>query len=289
MNTESIAQPVRGLQGRLRINWSQVFLYLFLTFGAVISFAPFFWMVTSAFKTPGEITGFPPVWIPRAPTFDNVVAIWHELDFARYFANSAFITITTTALSLFTSSLVGYVLAKLDFWGRDLLFLSLLATMMIPYLVTLVPSYQLMKWLRWINSYWALIVPSLYSAYGIFLVRQYMHSIPDELLDAGRIDGASEGRIFLQLILPLCKPMLSALGIFFFMWQWDSFMWPSIVLNDQKKYTLPVGLATFQSEFVVDHAKVMAGAAISVLPTLVVFLLLQKHFVAGVALTGLKG
>lgn len=273
----------------LRIQWSQVILYVFLSLVAVIFFVPFFWMISSAFKTPGEITGFPPVWIPKKPTFDNIITIWEELDFSLYFRNSVIVTVTATTGSLFTSSLVGYVLAKMRFRGREVLFLSILATMMIPYPVTLVPSYQLMNWFGWINSFAAVIVPALFSSFGIFLVRQYMHSIPDELLDAGRIDGASEIYIFLRLVLPLCTPVLSALGIFFFMWHWDSYMWPAIVLNDMEKYTLTVGLATFESEFVVDYAKTMAGAAISVLPVLLVFLILQKQFVAGVSLTGMKG
>jgi ABC-type glycerol-3-phosphate transport system permease component len=190
---------------------------------------------------------------------------------------------------LFTSSLVGYVLAKIEFRGREVIFISILATMMIPYPVTLIPSYQMMDWFGWLNTYWALIIPGCYSSFGIFLVRQYMHSIPDELLDAGRIDGASELRIFFQLVLPLTTPVMAALGIFHFMWNWNSFLWPFLILNNQKKFPLPVALATFTTEYITDYASTMAGAAISVFPVLIVFLILQRHFVAGIALTGMKG
>jgi len=146
-----------------------------------------------------------------------------------------------------------------------------------------------MSWFGWLDTYWALIVPGMFSSFGIFLVRQFMYSIPDELLDAGRIDGASELRIFIQLVLPLSVPVISTLAIFNFMSHWDSFLWPLIVLNDQKKFPLTVALRVFTSEFVVDYAATMAGAMISVIPVLIVYLLLQRHFVAGVALTGIKG
>ena len=250
---------------------------------------PFAWMILAVFKTPGEVVAFPPVWFPKEPTFDNIHSLFEALSFARYLANTAFVTVTVTSISLFTSALVGYVLAKMDFWGREALFLAILTTMMIPYPVTLVPSYQLMSWLGWVNDYRALIVPSLYSAFGIFMVRQFMHAVPDELLDAGRVDGASEWYIFLRLVLPLCGPVLSALGIFFFLWQWNSYMWPAIIINNEEMYTLTVGLATMYSMFVTNYARAMAGATISMIPVVIVFLLLQRHFVAGVAITGMKG
>jgi ABC-type glycerol-3-phosphate transport system permease component len=272
-----------------RFDWLQIPLYLFLSIGAFISFVPFFWMITSAFKLPQEVTAFPPVWIPMNPTLENIRTIWTQLDFARYFANSLVLSVIPTLLILLTSSLIGYVLAKFAFWGRDAFFLAILATMMIPYPVTLIPRYQMMSWFGWLDTYWALIVPGLFSSFGIFLVRQYMHSVPDELLDAGRIDGASELRIFFQLVLPLAVPVLSALGIFHFMWAWDSFLWPFLVLNTQNKFPLPVALATFTSEYITDYASTMAGAAISVAPVLIVYLFLQRYFVAGVAMTGMKG
>jgi multiple sugar transport system permease protein len=272
-----------------RLRPGSVLIYAFLFAGSVVAVAPFFWMLTSAFKLPQEVTSYPPVWIPSQPTMRSILYVWDKMHFARSFTNSVFVSSVTTVTVLLTSSLTGYVLAKYTFRGRDVLFYGVLATMMIPWPVTLIPNYQLMVWFRMLNTYWALIVPSLYTAFGIFLMRQFMHSIPNELIDAGRIDGASEPRIFLQIVLPLLRPALAALGIFVFQWNWDNFIWPLIVLNDQRLYTLPVALGTFQSDNVIDYSSIMAGASITVLPMVLVYLLLQRYFVAGIAMTGLKG
>lgn len=283
--TDRALAPTKTSRGA----WGQFALYIVLTVGAIISFAPFFWMISSAFKQPAEIRAYPPVWISRSPTMDNIIKIWGELDFSLYFRNSLILSITPTVIILFTSALVGYVLAKVRFPGSNIVFLSVLATMMIPYPVTLIPRFQMMIWFGWMDSYRAIIIPGFYSSFGIFLVRQFMDSIPDDLLDAGRIDGAAELRIFLQLILPLMKPVLAALGIFQFMWSWNDFLWPLLILNTQDKFSLPLAIAAFTSENIVDYGATMAGAAISVAPVLIVFLFLQKYFVSGVAMTGIKG
>jgi multiple sugar transport system permease protein/raffinose/stachyose/melibiose transport system permease protein len=282
-----VAKP--GARPGWRVDIPQVLLVAVLSVGAAVSFLPFFWMVTSAFKLPQEITAYPPVWLPAHPTMDNIVNVWARLDFARYFANSLFLSVVPTVIIVFTSMLLGYVLAKIDFRGREMLFLAILATMMIPYPVTLIPRYQMMVWFHWIDTYWPLIVPSMYSSFGIFLVRQFMQSIPDELLDAARVDGASELRIFAQIVIPLSMPVVSALGIFNFLGHWDSFLWPLLMLNTQKKYPLAVALASFAGENITEYAPMMAGATISVIPLLLVFLLLQRQFIMGVTLTGLKG
>lgn len=276
------------MKRHITVQCHEIPIYAVLFIGAFISFVPFFWMMTSLVKQPEEIITFPPVWFPANPTLDNVKKIWMELDFAKYFSNSLVLAVIPSVLVVLSSALVGYVLAKMDFWGRDALFIGILATMMIPYPVTLIPSYQLMAWLKWLDTYWALIIPGLFSSFGVFLVRQFMHSIPDELLDAARIDGASEVRIFGQIVLPLTGPVLAALGIFNFMGHWNSFLWPFLILNTQNKFTLPLALATFTTEYVTDYAVTMAGAAISVIPVLIVFMLLQKQFVAGIALTGMQ-
>jgi multiple sugar transport system permease protein len=263
--------------------------YAFLTVGAVVMVAPFVWMVSSAFKQPHEILAVPPVWWSAEPTFDNFVKVWTKVSFARYFVNSLYIATAVTAIVLMTSSLVGYVLAKFDFWGRNVIFTGVLATMMIPWPVLLIPSYQMVFWLGLLNTHWALILPAMFNAFGIFMMRQFMHSIPDELLDAARIDGASEPLIYARIVAPLLGPALGALGIFEFLWQWNSFLWPLIVLNKQDRFTLPIGLNMFTGEFYNDTPAIMAGASIAVVPVLLVFLLLQRHIIAGVALTGLKG
>jgi multiple sugar transport system permease protein len=273
---------------RWRWSWSGAIIQVILWVGVVVMVFPFVWMVLSAFKHPDEIIAYPPIWIPRDPSLDLLRRIWTEIDFSRYFTNSLLQATSVTLMVLFTSAFVGYVLAKFEFWGRNALFLMILATMMIPWPVLLIPQYLIASKLGLINSMWALIIPGVYSSFGIFLMRQFMHSIPDELLDAARIDGASEPGIFAKIVLPLTGPALAALGIFTFMWNWDSFIWPLVVLSSQKLYTLPLGLATFTNQYWTDYAAVNAGAFISVIPVLIVFLLLQRYFIQGIALTGMK-
>jgi ABC-type glycerol-3-phosphate transport system permease component len=287
-STSSEESGVRRNTSILHIRWGSVFIYLLLFIGSIFFIAPFFWMLSSAFKLPQEVISYPPVWIPASPTMRSILYVWDKMNFARSFGNSVFISVTVTLIVLLTSAITGYVLAKYEFRGRNVIFIAILATMMIPWPVTLIPNYQLMVWFKMLNTYWALIIPSLYSAFGIFLLRQFMHSIPNELIDAGRIDGASEPRIFVQIVLPLLKPALAALAIFVFQWNWDNFIWPLIVLNNQRLYTLPVALGTFQSDNVTDYASIMAGASITVIPMVLVYLLFQRYFVAGIAMTGLK-
>jgi multiple sugar transport system permease protein len=287
-----VVGPARAADARLARRPARpgtLAMYAVLTVGALVMIAPFLWMVSSAFKQPHEILAVPPVWWPAEPTFDNLVKVWTKVNFARYFLNSLYIATTVTAIILATSSLAGYVLAKFDFWGRDVIFTGVLATMMIPWPVLLIPSYQMVFWLGLLNTHWALILPAMFNAFGIFMMRQFMHSIPDELLDAARIDGASEPLIYARIVVPLLGPALGALGIFEFLWQWNSFLWPLIVLNKQDKFTLPIGLNQFTGEYYNDTPAIMAGASIAVVPVLIVFLLLQRHIIAGVALTGLKG
>ena len=273
---------------RVRIRWVRALVYTVLSLGTVAMVFPFVWMALSAFKQPSEIIAYPPVWFPADPSLHLLHRIWTEINFKRYFANSLYVATTATMAILFTSAFVGYVLAKFQFAGRDLLFLMILSTMMIPWPVLLIPQYLIVLKLRITNTYWALITPALFSSFGIFMMRQYMHSIPNELIDAARIDGASEPTIFFRVVMPLTVPVLAALGIFHFMWHWDSFVWPLVVINSQDMYTLPIGLATFTSQYWTDYAAVNAGALVSVIPVLVVFLLLQRYFIEGIALTGMK-
>ncbi|HPC78131.1 MAG TPA: carbohydrate ABC transporter permease, partial [bacterium] len=187
-----------------------------------------------------------------------------------------------------TSSFVGYVFAKFNFWGKEVIFMMILSTMMIPFAVTMIPLYLIISKLGWINSHLALIIPGLYSTFGIFLMRQFMSSIPNELREAAIVDGCGEFRTFWSIILPQCKPVLAALGIFTFMWNWDNFLWPLIVLNNEDKFTLPVGLSMFSQQWWTNYGLVMAGATISVIPVLIVFFIFQKQFIQGIVLTGLK-
>jgi len=249
---------------------------------------PFYWMVTTSFKYPSEVIAYPPIWIPTRVTLEHYEKIFTEMNFLRYFFNSAYISITVTAIVILTSAYVGYVFAKFDFWGKNAIFLCILATMMVPFPVTMIPMYLVMSRIGWVGSHKSLIIPALYSTFGIFMMRQFMHSIPNELREAAKIDGCGEFRIFWTIILPLTKSGLAALTIFTFMWNWDNFLWPLIVLNSDNAFTLPVGLAMFANQFWTDYALVLAGSTVTVAPVLLVFFLMQKRFIEGITLSGLK-
>lgn len=275
---------------RKRTLWLQnVPLFLLLCIGAVAMIGPFVWMVSSSFKEPQEVISYPPTLIPSKATMANYHELTNRLPIVRLFRNSLFLAVSITLIQLFTSTLAGYVFAKFDFPGKEPIFIMVLSTMMLPFQVLMIPSYLLMIWLKWVNSFKALIIPSVFNAFGIFLLRQYMHNVPSDLIDAARIDGCSEMMIFFRIIIPLSQPALAALGIFTFISQWDNFLWPLIVINNERLFTLPLGLATFTNRFWTDYASVMAGSVVSVAPVLVAFFLLQRRFIEGITLTGLKG
>ncbi len=269
---------------------SKSFLYLFMLFLIVIMMAPFAWMISTSFKRPEDVYKFPPVWIPEKPTLTNYPTVFNDVPFLRFFFNSLLVASTVTIGCVFTSSLAGFAFAKYDFFARDKFFIIVLSTMMIPFQVTLIPFYIMMRRFRLIDTYWALIIPGLNSAFGIFLMRQFIMNIPNELLDAARIDGCSEFRIYWRIILPLSKAALGTLSIFIFMWSWDSFLWPIIVINRLEMKTIPLGLMMFDQFYGGPRQHlIMAGTTMAVLPVLLVFLFVQKQFVKGITLTGLKG
>ncbi len=277
-------------------------IYLLLTVGSIIFVAPFVWMVTASLQDVSDMFRWPPSWIPRNPSLDNYTEFFRQERIGRYFFNSAFVALSVTALQLFTSSLAAYTFAKRRFPGRDLLFLITLGTLMIPGQVTLIPNYVILKQIPffggnnflgaggsgWLDSYWGLIVPQAVTAFGIFLMRQYMKSIPDDLLDAARVDGASEFRIYAQIVMPLCRPALAALGIFTFSYVWDDFFWPLIITSSEDLRTLPLGLALFVVRNRTAWDLLMAGSVITTIPVLIVFLVFQRHFIRGIAVTGMK-
>ncbi len=264
---------------------------LLLAVGAIVVVGPFYWTVITSFKPASEVLVFPPTWWPRQPTVQG----WLELTKLKgggilgLYRNSLLVTSIVTSLVLLTSAMAGYVFAKFQFFGRTALFILVLSMLMIPGTATIIPLYALMVRLHWNNSYWALIVPSAVSPFGIFLLHQFIHSIPSDLIDAARIDGSSEFGIFFRIILPLSTAALGALGIFTFMWNWDDFLWPLIVLDDPRIWTLPVGLSTLRSRFGSDIGATLAGASAAVIPVIIIYLLAQRHFVEGLALTGMKG
>jgi multiple sugar transport system permease protein len=273
--------------GWVRERW---LLLVALGLGSILMIAPFYWMLVTAFKPPGEVLVFPPTWWPSEPTLEPWRELFTELrgGFHIFFRNSLFVSSAITVLVLLTSSLGGYVFAKFEFPGRNLLFLLILSLLMVPFNVSLIPLYQLMVQLGWVNSFTALILPAVVNPLGIFLMRQFMHTIPNDLIDAARVDGASELTIWWRIILPLSTPALAALGIFTFLWNWDDFLWPLVVLNDTELFTLPLGLAQLRGRFGSDVGTMMAGASIAVVPVLVAYLVAQRRFVEGITMTGIK-
>jgi multiple sugar transport system permease protein len=257
--------------------------------GAASMLFPFFWMVITSIKIPQEVLSYPPILIPRQVTFERYRRILVELNFVRYFSNSTYISVIVTLGVLFTSAILGYVFAKFDFRGKGVLFVGILSTMMIPFPVLMIPLYLLLGKISLTDTHLAIILPSLFNTFGVFLMKQFMETIPNEFLEAGRIDGASEFRIFYQLIMPQTKPALAALAIFSFMWQWDSYLWPLIALSSDRNFTLPLGLAMFSNQYWTDIGLVMAGATVSVIPVIIVFLFMQNKFVEGITVTGMKG
>ncbi len=256
---------------------------------ALISLAPLAWMVSVSFMPTGEASHFPPPLLPSHATLDAYRELFERTGMARNFGNSLLVSVSITALSLLVNTMAGYAFAKLKFKGRERIFQLLLAALVIPAQVAMLPLFLMMKQLHLVNSYGGVVVPALATVFGIFLVRQYARSIPDELLEAARIDGAGELRIFFQIVLPMLKPVLVTLSIFTFMAAWNDFMWPLIVLTDQEHYTLPVALASLSREHIQDVEMMMAGAVITVLPVLLLFLLLQRYYIQGLLLGSVKG
>ncbi len=267
----------------------QTVLYALLIVGAVLTAFPLMWMVSASLMPPGEASGFPPPLVPSAPTLEHYRALFARADMGRYLFNSALVAVSVTLVSLFINSLAGYAFAKLRFRGRERIFQTLLAALVIPAQVAMLPLFLEMRALGLVNSYAGVVVPAAASIFGIFLIRQFARSIPDSLVEAARIDGASEFQIYRTVALPLLRPVLVTLALFTFMGSWNDFMWPLIVLTDDDLYTLPVALATLTRERVQDNEFMMAGAVVTTLPVLVVFLALQRQYVRGIMLGGVKG
>jgi multiple sugar transport system permease protein len=259
-----------------------------LVAGAAIILLPFLWMLGTSFKPESDVFGYPLRLQPTHPTLSNYAAIWHDLPFLRLILNSVVFAGGVTACSLFFDSLAAYALSRLRFPGRNLAFYLVLATLMVPFQVTLVPVFQLIFQFHWLNTYQGLIVPRATSAFGIFLLRQFFVTVPRELDEAARIDGASEWYIYRRIMLPLAKPALATLAVFYFMNNWNDFLWPLVMTSSTTMRNLPAGLTLFAGQYVVEHGVLMAGAVISLLPLAVAFVLAQRYFVRGIATTGIK-
>lgn len=263
--------------------------YFLLSAVAVTTVAPFLWMISTSLKEPGQVFTYPPQWIPDPIVWSNYVGVWTIVPFGKFFVNTFFVATTVTVLHLVTCTLAGYAFARLHFPGRDRLFYLYLGTLMIPGQVTLIPAFVLIKYLGWVDTYFALIIPPIFGAFGTFLLRQFFLTIPTELEDAARIDGAGYLGILTRIILPISGPALATLGIFTFMGQWNSFLWPLVVTNSTAMMVISVGLRYFQGSYATDWPKLMAAASMALVPVLIVFLMGQKYFVRGIALTGITG
>jgi multiple sugar transport system permease protein len=255
---------------------------------ALVTVAPLLWMASASLMASGEAMSLPPRLLPASPSLDQYRVLFTRLDFARALGNTLLLASSITFVSLLANSMAGYAFAKLRFTGRDRLFGLLLATLVVPPQVTVLPLFLQIRALGLVNTFPGVMVAGLASVFGIFLVRQFALGIPDELLDAARVDGASELRLYWTIVLPALRPILLTLGVFTFLAAWNDFMWPLIVLAEERKYTLPVALANLSGEHVQDTELMMAGAVVTVLPVLALFLLLQRHYVRGILMGGVK-
>ena len=269
---------------------SRLWIYVLLTFGIVLMVGPFLWMLLGSLKPQAEFLVSTPTFLPKNPTTDNFGRLFSNLDFPRFFFNSAVVAVAVTVGNVLFCPVLGYALAKLQWRGKRLIMGLVLATLMVPAGITLIPNFVLMANLGLVNTYPGLILPFLVGPFGVFLTRQFMYGIPDELLEAARIDGANEWRTFWTIVLPITAPVLATLGILTFLGSWNSFIYPLVMAQQEAMYTLPVALATFATgQYQADHGMLMAGSVVLVLPVLIIFILFQRWITEGIATTGLKG
>ncbi|ETK35243.1 carbohydrate ABC transporter permease [Microbispora sp. ATCC PTA-5024] len=278
-----MGQDNRGL----RLTWRILTTAIGLAIALAMLF-PLVWMVATSLKPESEIVSFPPRLLPTTFTLDNYRGVWERLPFTRLFLNTVVFAGTVTVCSLLFDSMTAYALARLRFRGKGVVFVLVLVLLMVPFQVTLIPLYDLLAHLGWINTFQGLIVPRLTNAFGIFFLRQFLLSIPRDLEDAARVDGASEFRIYWRIVMPLAVPALLTLGLFHFMYNWNDLLWPLIISQDASRQTLPAGLALFMGQHVVEYGPLMAASVLTLLPVVVFFIIIQRRFVAGVATTGIR-
>jgi len=282
---DEVAEPGRAAAVRRGPWW----LYAVLGVGLLLMVVPFFWMVLSSVKPEGEVMSVPPTWWPETVTTDNYEALFTRLDFPTYFLNSILVALAVTAGNVMFGSMLGYALAKLAFPGKRLVFGLVLFTLMIPGVVTFVPLFVLTTNLGLTNTLPGMFLPFLAAPFGVFLMRQFILGLPDELIHAARVDGAGELGVFFSVIMPLCGPAMATLGILTFLGSWNNFLWPLVVAQTEDKYTLPVALALYSvGQNATQYGLLLAGAVVVVIPVVAVFLALQRYIMQGIAMTGIK-
>ena len=269
---------------------SNLWIYLLLTAGLVVMVGPFLWMVLGSLKPAADFLRTPPTFLPSVPTTDNYSRLFEQLNFPQFFFNSSVVALAVTVGTLVFCPMLGYALAKLRWHGKGLIMGLVLATLMVPAGITLIPNFILMSNLGLVNTYPGLILPFLAGPFGVFLMRQFMLGVPNELLEAARMDGANEFKVFWSVVMPIATPVLATLAILTFLGNWNSFLYPFVMAQEPGMYTLPVALATFAtSQYQADHGMLMAGSVLIVVPVLIVFILFQRWITEGIATTGLKG
>lgn len=293
------AEKGRARPDRSDVKWSPVAVHGILILGAIIMVGPLLWMVLTSLKTPADAEAFFSTprqllaiirnMLPDPLTWENYEAVFAERPMLRYYLNSAIYTGAKMVPALFFASLAGFVFAKMTFRGREIIFAAIIITMMVPFQVKMLTLYEMMVDVGWVDTYWAVIVPGLMEPFGIFLFRQTIKGIPDDLIDAAQIDGCGPLRTYFSVILPLIKPTLAAYSIFIFMWSWSDFLWPLIVVNSELLKPLEVGILGFSDINNPNFVKMMAASTVAVTPIIIFFLAMQRHFIRGVTMTGIKG
>lgn len=267
----------------------KIVIYSLLSVAAVVWLLPVLWVVISALKTNSDLYSFPPKLWPQPVTFEHFKEAFRKGDFGLYFMNSTIVTLSSTLLLLLINSMAGFALAKYRFRGSSIILIAFISTLMIPIEVIMIPIFKVLSALGLYNSLLAIIIPPAATPTGVFLMRQYLLTVPDELLEAARMDGAGEWKIYWSIILPIAKPILAVLAIFSFMWRWDDFVWPLIAISDPSKYTIQLALSNFIGEYNVDWGSLLAMSVITMLPVLIVFMVFQRYFVSGMITSGMKG
>jgi multiple sugar transport system permease protein len=273
----------------LRQATSRSALYATAIIAAIVLVGPLLWMVSASLKTPGEALAIPAQLLPAMPRWQNYVDVFSQVPFARFILNSLFISTTVTVVALLLHSMAAYSLARLRYPGRDVIFVGMLSTLMVPFTVIVIPLFILIKSLGWVDTYQALIIPAIPNAFGIFLLRQFYLSLPRELEEAALLDGASRVQIYWRIVLPISRPILMALGILFFLANWNNFLWPLIVTQSPDLWVVQLGIQHFTGEHGSAWNLIMAASTVAAMPTLAVFFLLQRHLVEGIKMTGIKG
>jgi alpha-1,4-digalacturonate transport system permease protein len=289
MATVRSVLPGRGeKEPRGRLKGANLFVWLVLVVGALVVAFPLYWMFATAVRPKKEIFGGGLDLVPSTLVWSNFSDAWNKLPWDQFYINSIAIVAIAVPVTVFINLLAGYTFAKYKFPGRDILFLLMISTLMIPIQVIMVPEFLIVAKLGWVNTWWGVLVPRAAEAFGLFMVRQFMVSIPDELLEAARLDGAGEFTIFRRVVLPLSWPVIAVLSIFTFMWRWNDFAWPLVVLQEQSAYTVPLGLSLMQGQYFTDWTGLMSMSLLSIIPMMLVFIFFQRYFIQGIASTGLK-